>query len=369
MTWQAMSDSDWSLASYIGQFSRALFERGMISSTNSVPADEWPTVGADVQRATIFSNWQQAIDTQCGAWVNPALVDFSGGSSLPSFQWTIEALRAAAGLHPDGWLRKYPREFDASATHPPGTAGMVARGSGRIYVHDGTQWNLGDQTLMPDTLTAYGRMQVGDYIGLHIFTELENMIQALGNVKNENVNSGTVMSSAEYKSIQMTWNKEAYSLEEAIAAGTAAWDTAGNDGSIIPIPMMHASIQERSDQWCTVASHCRGLMPKFPDRQIEVWTFARKSRVVQLSGTDGSATPGFFGTQVWDAVNENVIEDGWTMMFAGDGEDDVWIGQSPLSDRPDWPSTMNSQRGHEVSGIRVMMTLDYQLWPYGVPIP
>ncbi len=75
-----------------------------------------------------------------------------------------------------GYTRKYPREIvNPSAA---GSAGQRARSrsDGRMYQYSGGWMMAEDQAAPPDTVTAYGNVQAGDYLGPWILNELYAMI-------------------------------------------------------------------------------------------------------------------------------------------------------------------------------------------------
>ena len=126
---------DWAREAFISQFPKAINERAAAAYQGGVEELE---VGDDVQSSGLYGDMQLTLENMVPSFIDLSLVpsfprqdDFFFGD----WAWTLPAWRAAAGLHPDGFTRKYP---DAGG----------------------------------NIVTAHGRAQRGDYIGPWLFDEL-----------------------------------------------------------------------------------------------------------------------------------------------------------------------------------------------------
>lgn len=134
----ATNDIDWSHAEFLNQFVDAINWRVRVAGGFQLAS---VLIGADVQRAGLIRSWQNRVEQLTASFTDPSEVDFAQLDIDPTtWTWTLADWRAAAGLHPDGFIRKYPDS-------------------------DG------------NVVTAYGPIQTGDYIGPWLFNELK---QSLG---------------------------------------------------------------------------------------------------------------------------------------------------------------------------------------------
>ncbi|MEX2670935.1 MAG: hypothetical protein WD294_02370 [Phycisphaeraceae bacterium] len=143
MTWidmPATNHTDWSSADFLNQFVDAINWRIRVASGFELSS---VSVGADVQRRNLIRSWQSRIEQLATSFTDPSKPDFSQLDIDPAtWFWTLPDWRNAAGLHPDGFTRKYP---DA--------AGNI--------------------------INAYGLLEVGDYIGPWLFNELKQALEPL----------------------------------------------------------------------------------------------------------------------------------------------------------------------------------------------
>ena len=97
----------------------------------------------------------------------------------------LSSWRAEAGLHPDGFQRRYPREFDHRSTYiPQGWSpadGQLARSTadGQVYRRAGGDWTVDATGAQPDVIEAFGLARGGDYVGSWLFNELYEGLQAM----------------------------------------------------------------------------------------------------------------------------------------------------------------------------------------------
>lgn len=115
--------------------------------------------------------WQWAKDEDEEAWPEP---------------WTWSELAAAAGLNSAGFTRKYPREIGVGVAADGDKARAVSTGgglkAGEVYKRVAGAWVMVDPAVedaRPDTLTAYGYIEPGDYIGPWIWNEIRDVYNHL----------------------------------------------------------------------------------------------------------------------------------------------------------------------------------------------
>jgi len=99
--------------------------------------------------------------------------------------WQPGTLLDAVNGHSEGWTRKYERRIATlgSVAYTDGQAlaeGHLARclADWRVYLRSSGSWIVSD-VATADTVTAYGNMQAGDYIGHWCFTELRDALNLL----------------------------------------------------------------------------------------------------------------------------------------------------------------------------------------------
>lgn len=129
-----------------------------------------------------------------GNYVSPfgGLAAFDGVSSISTY--TTATWRADAGLHADGFTRKFPRIVSGTAVTEDvyGNAAAVgqrayldadspgASSTRAVVEYDGSAWVTADgDSPRPDTLEGHGNFQNGDYIGPWLFNEIQAGINVL----------------------------------------------------------------------------------------------------------------------------------------------------------------------------------------------
>ncbi len=208
MSWvnlPADQGTDWTALSFLNQFVHALNER------RAFTPGTWKGGGS-----TLFSNaplslyeagdicqsfalLQEGVEETRRYYVDASKVGFPAdpiADYLTQYDWLYDlaGFRSAAGLHADGFLRKFPREIvNLSAA---GSSGQVARNltDGLMYVY-GSGWTLADpQPAVSDVVESHGIMQPGDYIGPWVFNELQASLKALRQRTTSDSPSGTLQS-------------------------------------------------------------------------------------------------------------------------------------------------------------------------------
>jgi hypothetical protein len=217
------ADTDWSAVSFLNMFAKALNERikvfpgGRSYGTTTIiqPVTLW-NVGDDVQRVGATATNNAGIgDHQ--AWIEANCIYFAPSVSLGSTYvpvgpvagdgtvgFTLATFRAAVGLNASGFRRRRPREWTNNLSPTQDDQGNpVADGQIGWYINTATgdvilkQYSVSHSGLIdpvsvpspgPDTLDSnsaspnhidYGQMQVGDYIGPHLFTEIRDCYNKL----------------------------------------------------------------------------------------------------------------------------------------------------------------------------------------------
>ncbi|MEO0587566.1 MAG: hypothetical protein AAF078_07995 [Planctomycetota bacterium] len=215
MSWvgiPATQTTDWTQVDFLNQFVDEINKRAAwlgISSRRPIPkfvvggsavSLDLPTGGRSdiasigVMQAKVFSIAPYYTDP-ADLIALPGQVyyetEWSDGAAYlwPDWSRTGDVLnyRAFAGLNEAGFTRKYPREL--AELSDPGEAGQNARwaglnptvnpGDGRVYTYDGAAWVLAPPGTQTDTITDYGFIEEGDYIGPWIWNELADAIDAL----------------------------------------------------------------------------------------------------------------------------------------------------------------------------------------------
>lgn len=136
--------------------------------------------------------WIESLQTELEDLLGYYGVDHGAEPGYDNTQHPFSSLGSLGGLAAilgHGWTRAYPREVDPYNLPADGQDGQVARakrstnyGGPPIFVYDGAQgvWVApADQTLTPDVVIDEGRMQVGDYIGPHLWNEAWQVLQAM----------------------------------------------------------------------------------------------------------------------------------------------------------------------------------------------
>ena len=199
----------WQAGAFLGMFEQAIWERQQALSNPSpvlltfTQVDTLP--GKMVQG--VVRKWQEAIayftgpgyggyhDSPGGMCRRFVLPDADIESTVPmnwfaaeyndQLTWQPDVLLNAVNGHVEGWTRKYERRIAtlASGVYTDGQTpaeGHLARclADWRVYLRSGGVWIVSGITT-GDTVTAYGNMQAGDYIGHWCFTELRDALNLL----------------------------------------------------------------------------------------------------------------------------------------------------------------------------------------------
>ena len=198
----------WQEGAFLAMFEQAVWERQQVVGT---PPPVLPvftpseTVAGQVVQGVV-RKWQDIIAhftgsgyggyyfSDAGLCQHFILPDLEIGSTVPGdwpaawlndqICWQPNTLLDAVNGH-EGWTRRYERRIAtlASALYTDGqspTEGDLVRclADWRVYLRAGGSWTLSGETT-GDTVTAYGNMQVGDYIGHWCFTELREALNRL----------------------------------------------------------------------------------------------------------------------------------------------------------------------------------------------
>jgi len=178
--------TDWGVLSILNQFVTAYNEHMFAAKAPGwVGVDDF-VAGDDIQRAEFWGGMQGHIEAITPEFVNhtTSAGAFDGLSAIP--MWTWSDLKTSLSMDSGGWTRKFPLELDAltDATYTATGAPAIADGhkarchaDGLIYERVSGAW---EESSMPTTVgTAYGTMEVGDYIGEWIFNEIQAAFDAL----------------------------------------------------------------------------------------------------------------------------------------------------------------------------------------------
>ncbi len=211
-SWLGVFDSstDWSAQAFIDMFNQAVWERQRATQNRLSAGGPSYTyspinVGDDVQLATLFSGWQSTISSIAsrnangGGWlkVAPSALALTPYSTIGSQTWNgLSDVMTSLGYSAGTWTRKRPREISntSSTSDTQGNARATNQvalnlADGLIYKFNGSAWVatiadpidlLSSTSAAPNAVSAGGTMQAGDYIGPWIFTELRDVIHALG---------------------------------------------------------------------------------------------------------------------------------------------------------------------------------------------
>lgn len=233
------NDDDWTAVSFIEMFYKAANERiTLLLSLQYPPALlTVPVLGTDVQSQAKILPLQGFIQAWLDKFVNTTLTIQASSIALVDWKWTTTTLYAAAGMNAGGFTRKYPREFanEYQTTYTDGSAvanGHRARQLSDLQIYDRVAgaWVLfaaNPKGAAPDTITAYGAIQVGDYIGPWIWNEIRNclnlMIWTFGQ-QPWYVNNGDQSYRRGYAQVTGTWAATQTAVE-------ADWDGNANNGN------------------------------------------------------------------------------------------------------------------------------------------
>jgi hypothetical protein len=199
----------WQAGAFLAMFEQAIWERqqAVASPPPVLPTfTQIDTLPARVVQGLV-RKWQEAIayfegpgyggyhfsaGGLCQRFVLPGVdiestapADWSAAYLNDWLCWQPDTLLNAVNGHAEGWTRKYERRIATlgSAAYTDGQAlaeGHLVRclADGRIYLRLGGSWIVSDVTTA-DTVTAYGNMQAGDYIGHWCFAELRDALNLL----------------------------------------------------------------------------------------------------------------------------------------------------------------------------------------------
>lgn len=283
----------WQDHTFLGMFEQAIWERqqaiGSVPFTLPTYSQTTTAVGQVVQG--IIKTWQAAVFSMCTSYFKTGEGDDLTGvtpstwaSYAATLFWTEATLLDAIGK-PDGFTRKYERRFAtlASSVYADTSAfadGHLARcqADWKIYSRTAGAWVLTTDTT-GDTVTAYGLMVAGDYIGEWCFNELRDALNLLERTKRP---SGFTT-----KVTRTAYNGVWYStLAAAIAASEALWPASGYliDANILAAAqitrshpdnvfypnMRQAAIGHNSSK---VTASVNGIVPV----ECDVWLFFQKA--------------------------------------------------------------------------------------------
>ncbi|MEM9415011.1 MAG: hypothetical protein AAGA29_05965 [Planctomycetota bacterium] len=246
----ATQTTDWSKRSFLDQFRQAVRERSEIAgAAGDVPSGSTTaiTLGADVQHKDTVAAMQGVIEQICTHFVRLAEVDTddltinttadANNDSLAEqaidagwlYTWTT--LKADAGLHADGWTRKYP---------------------------DG----------MGGVTTAYGRMEAGDYFGPWLWNELRAACDLL---------------------------KHRLFVESQVQGGQgtgAGWGTFYEVGKMSLAAGMGYYGAEHAGSWATAKANAEAAFAASGALGTQLWEFAQLNRTATRRATlQGSNLP------------------------------------------------------------------------------
>ncbi len=246
-----------------------------------------------------------------------SLVSTTGGGTHPNIQ------DAALGGH--SWTRKYPREYSAPASTVYTDGASFANGhkarniaEGKVYTRTAGAWVLAAAGTAPDKVTAYGKQEVGDYIGYWLFNELRDVINLfLWKVR------AFFSTTREYLS--------ASGSGATPAAGRAAADTdwlTANTGAFSPFTSTRVTIVDE-------------------DGDTNIWV-RREKFVTSASSTVASSVDFYIGatvqnvasatSDIFDAQGSDVIEDKFSLFDtqANAAAGTVTSGWTALLTQPTW---------------------------------
>lgn len=179
MAWNDVfdQDTDWSAISFLAMFYEAMDERSQAIGDAPGAWGTAPAAGDDVQYVGVIGTLQGFIESNAGFFLQPGDYEGRTADSLP-------------GISIAPFTRKYPREFATlgSTEYTDTTTFVVGHkarciADAKVYQRIANQsgvesWN-GVADLIPDTVTASGVIQAGDYIGYWLFNEIRDALNLM----------------------------------------------------------------------------------------------------------------------------------------------------------------------------------------------